>query len=97
LKPHAHTFTFIISFQTPDPEYYVFAGTRLDNYMGQDPLDFGDGIVPVASAVGPFGDDPATAPNIFLYRLDHFELAMDGAVLAKVDGALYNLAGSRVQ
>jgi pimeloyl-ACP methyl ester carboxylesterase len=81
----------------PDPEYYVFAGTRFENYMGQEPLDFGDGIVPVASAVGLFEEDRPESPNVFTYPLDHFELVMDGEVLAKLDSVLYNLAGSRVQ
>ena len=64
------------------PPVYVFVGKAYENYMGEGPLDFGDGIVTVSSAAGPFGDDENA--EVFYYDLDHFELAMDGAVLAKM-------------
>lgn len=64
------------------PPAYVFVGNAYDNYMGEGPLDFGDGIVTVPSAVGPYGDDARA--EVFYFPLDHFELAMDGAVLAKI-------------
>jgi pimeloyl-ACP methyl ester carboxylesterase len=64
------------------PPVYVFVGKAYENYMGEGPLDFGDGIVTVTSAVGPFGDDARA--EVFYFDLDHFELALDGEVLAKV-------------
>ncbi len=81
----------------PDPEYYVFVGTRFEDYLGQEPLDYGDGVVSVASAVGPFGEDPEAATNVYTFPLDHFELVMDGTVLAELDAALLNLGGSPVR
>jgi len=62
------------------PPVYVFVGKAYENYMGEGPLDFGDGIVTVSSAVGPYGE--AEDARVFYYELDHFELAMDGEVLA---------------
>lgn len=66
------------------PPLAVFSGTAYEDYMGEAPLDFGDGIVSVASAVGPWDKDPCAAGNIFTFDLDHFELAMDGEVLARI-------------
>ncbi len=43
-------------------------------------------MVAVPSAVGPYGDDARA--EVFYFDLDHFELAMDGAVLAKISNAL---------
>jgi hypothetical protein len=36
--------------------------------------------------VGPFGEDARA--GVYYFDLDHFELAMDGAVLAKIYNAL---------
>lgn len=66
------------------PEVAVFYGTAYENYMGQGPLNFGDGIVTVASARGTWEDDPHCAGRVFAYPLDHFQLAMDGEVLARM-------------
>jgi pimeloyl-ACP methyl ester carboxylesterase len=68
------------------PPVYVFVGRAYENYMGEGPLDFGDGIVTVSSAVGPFGEDEDA--EVFYFDLDHFELAMDGGVLARMYTAL---------
>jgi pimeloyl-ACP methyl ester carboxylesterase len=68
------------------PPVCVVVGTKYDNYMGEGPLDFGDGIVAVPSAVGPYGEDARA--GVYYFDLDHFELAMDGAVLAKIYNAL---------
>jgi len=65
------------------PETHVFVGTAFENYMGEGPLDFGDGIVAVASAQGDFGGDPRVKDHIYRYPLDHFQMMMDGEVLAK--------------
>jgi pimeloyl-ACP methyl ester carboxylesterase len=68
------------------PPVYVVVGNAYDNYMGEGPLDFGDGMVTVPSAVGPFAEDARA--EVYYFPLDHFELAMDGAVLAKIYNAL---------
>ena len=69
------------------PPVCVVVGIKYDNYMGEGPLDFGDGIVTVPSAVGPFGEDARA--EVYYFDLDHFELAMDGTVLAKIYNALW--------
>jgi pimeloyl-ACP methyl ester carboxylesterase len=66
------------------PPVCVIVGSKYDNYMGEGPLDFGDGMVAVPSAVGPYDEDARAEVQYF--DLDHFELAMDGGVLA----AIYN-------
>lgn len=66
------------------PPTYVFVGTAYEDYMGEGPLDFGDGIVPVASARGDFDNGPANSARVFTFPLDHFQLAMDGEVLARI-------------
>jgi pimeloyl-ACP methyl ester carboxylesterase len=68
------------------PPACVVVGTKYDNYMGEGPLDFGDGMVTVPSAVGPYGE--GARAEVYYFDLDHFELAMDGAVLAKIYNAL---------
>ncbi|MEE9456560.1 MAG: alpha/beta fold hydrolase [bacterium] len=68
------------------PPVCVIVGIKYDNYMGEGPLDFGDGMVAVPSAVGPYGEDARA--EVYYFDLDHFELAMDGAVLAKIYNAL---------
>ena len=68
------------------PPVCVVVGIKYDNYMGEGPLDFGDGIVAVPSAVGPYGEDARA--EVYYFDLDHFELAMDGTVLAKIYNAL---------
>jgi pimeloyl-ACP methyl ester carboxylesterase len=68
------------------PPVCVIVGSKYDNYMGEGPLDFGDGMVAVPSAVGPYGEDARAEVQYF--DLDHFELAMDGGVLAKIYNAL---------
>ena len=70
------------------PDVYVFAGTAFEKYMGQNPLNFGDGIVTVASAVGNWEEDPRCRGRVYRYPLDHFQLAMDGGVLATIYNAL---------
>jgi pimeloyl-ACP methyl ester carboxylesterase len=76
------------------PPVYVFAGNAYDNYMGEGPLDFGDGIVTVPSAVGPYDEDPRA--RVFYFDLDHFELALDGEVLAKMYTMLEETPGSNL-
>jgi len=66
------------------PPTHVFVGTAYEDYMGEGPLDFGDGIVTVKSARGHFPTDAAVKDHIYAYPLDHFQLAMDGEVLAKI-------------
>jgi pimeloyl-ACP methyl ester carboxylesterase len=68
------------------PPVYVVVGVKYDNYMGEGPLDFGDGMVAVPSAVGPYGEEGRAEVEYF--DLDHFELAMDGGVLAGIYNAL---------
>jgi pimeloyl-ACP methyl ester carboxylesterase len=64
------------------PPVCVFVGKAYENYMGEGPLDFGDGIVTVSSAVGPYAETKNA--EVYYFDLDHFELAMDGRVLAKI-------------
>ncbi|UCH77939.1 MAG: alpha/beta fold hydrolase [Candidatus Coatesbacteria bacterium] len=64
------------------PPVYVLVGKAYENYMGEGPLDFGDGIVTVPSAVGPY--EEADGAEVYYFNLDHFELAMDGEVLARL-------------
>jgi pimeloyl-ACP methyl ester carboxylesterase len=76
------------------PRLHVIAGMAYENYMGEGPLDFGDGIVTVSSAAGPFADDPALVGAVHYFDLDHFQLAMDGEVLAAIYNALRRGAGA---
>ncbi|MCP4229581.1 MAG: alpha/beta hydrolase [bacterium] len=70
------------------PEIYVFAGIAYEDYMGESPLDFGDGMVSVESAVGDFDDDDRFKDNIRYFEKDHFEIVMDGEVISGLDKVL---------
>lgn len=74
------------------PEMYVFAGNAFEDYMGESPLDFGDGMVSVHSAVGDFAQDDRFKDNIYYFKKDHFEIVMDGEVISGLDRVLDNRA-----
>jgi len=79
------------------PPVAVFAGTAYEDYMGEAPLDFGDGIVSVASAVASWEEDPCAAGHVYRYDLDHFELAMDGEVLARIHNFLQEVVPAKAK
>lgn len=60
--------------------------------MGESPLDFGDGMVSVRSAVGDFVEDDRFKDNIYYFKKDHFEIVMDGEVISGLDRVLDNKA-----
>jgi len=73
------------------PPYFIIYGTAYEDFFNNPALDFGDGVVTVESAVGPFGDIPSFEGEVTAYDIDHYQLVSDGFVVAKIANMMWGL------